>query len=187
MPKPPENWLRAWRMDDAPMLLAAAQEPSLQQQFVQPISSLDEAEKWIQDRGADSAAGTAHAWAICGENDEALGLVTVSHIEPRHSTGWVAYWLLPQARGKGLAVRSVRAISRWAFDELGLFRLELGHRVDNTASCRVARAAGYAAEGIERSRLRYGDKRYDVERHARLATDPEPGEVTGRNGFPGRS
>ncbi|NUV33556.1 N-acetyltransferase, partial [Streptomyces sp. KAI-27] len=25
--------------------------------------------------------------------------------------------------------------------------------------------------GLERARLRYGDQRYDVERHARLATD----------------
>ena len=31
-----------------------------------------------------------------------------------------------------------------------------------------------APEGIERSRLEYDGVRYDVERHARLATDPEP-------------
>jgi RimJ/RimL family protein N-acetyltransferase len=174
MRKPAEKWLRAWRLEDAPALLAAANEPSLQEQFVRPVATLDEAREWIQARGADSAEGTAHAWAITDEDDEAIGLVTVSHIEPRHSTGWVAYWLLPRGRGKGLAARSVRAVSRWAFDELGLFRLELGHRVENVASCRVAVAAGYAPEGIERSRLEYDGVRYDVERHARLATDPEP-------------
>ncbi|WP_235994945.1 GNAT family N-acetyltransferase [Nonomuraea montanisoli] len=53
----------------------------------------------------------------------------------------------------------------------GLFRLELGHRVDNPASCRVAAKAGFLAEGIERGKLVYDGVRHDVERHARLATD----------------
>ncbi|OUE31259.1 hypothetical protein BFL35_05940 [Clavibacter michiganensis] len=44
----------------------------------------------------------------------------------------------------------------------------------NPASCRVATRAGFAAEGIERAKLRYGDERFDVETHARLATDPPP-------------
>ncbi|WP_440697198.1 GNAT family N-acetyltransferase [Clavibacter nebraskensis] len=44
--------------------------------------------------------------------------------------------------------------------------------MNNPASCRVARRAGFIAEGIERAKLRYGDERFDVETHARLATDP---------------
>ena len=63
------------------------------------------------------------------------------------------------------------ALAEHAFAGLGLFRLELGHRLDNPASCRVASRAGFAAEGVERSKLRYGDLRFDVETHARLATD----------------
>jgi hypothetical protein len=35
-------------------------------------------------------------------------------------------------------------------------------------------AAGFPAEGIERAKLRYGDRRYDVETHARLRDDPAP-------------
>ncbi|GEL99270.1 hypothetical protein CTE05_28170 [Cellulomonas terrae] len=46
--------------------------------------------------------------------------------------------------------------------------------MNNPASCRVATAAGFAAEGIERAKLRYGSDRYDVETHARLSTDPRP-------------
>lgn len=72
---------------------------------------------------------------------------------------------------RAFAPAGVRALARWAFDELGLYRLELGHRTDNPASCRVATRSGFAPEGIERARLRYGALRYDVERHARLADD----------------
>lgn len=77
------------------------------------------------------------------------------------------------ARGHGYATRGLIAMSDWAFDD-GLFRLELGHRVNNPASCPVASAAGFRAEGIEREKLRYDDLRFDVETHARLATDPRP-------------
>ncbi|MFJ2570936.1 hypothetical protein ACIOYT_11045 [Streptomyces halstedii] len=45
-------------------------------------------------------------------------------------------------------------------------------RVQGEALGCVARRAGFTAEGIERGKLRYGDVRHDVERHARLATDP---------------
>jgi ribosomal-protein-alanine N-acetyltransferase len=63
-------------------------------------------------------------------------------------------------------------MSDWALTEFGLYRLELGHRVDNPASCSVAAYAGFAVEGRERGKLHYGDTRYDVEPRARLADDP---------------
>lgn len=77
-------------------------------------------------------------------------------------------------RGRGLAARATTAVGTWALRELGLLRLELGHRVNNPASCRVATRAGFVAEGVERSKLRYGRDRFDVETHARLATDRVP-------------
>ncbi|MBB3729097.1 hypothetical protein FHR33_004957 [Nonomuraea dietziae] len=78
----------------------------------------------------------------------------------------------PRRRAAGGWRRGPRALlAEWAFAERGLFRLELGHRTNNPASCRVAVRAGFVAEGIERGKLVYDGVRYDVERHARLATD----------------
>lgn len=48
--------------------------------------------------------------------------------------------------------------------------------MNNPASCVVAERADFIAEGLERAKLKYGDERFDVELHARLATDPEPGD-----------
>jgi RimJ/RimL family protein N-acetyltransferase len=110
-----------------------------------------------------------------GGAEEVLGHMTVDAVDRRHATGWVSYWTAAAARGRGVASRACRALSRWAFDEAGLFRLELGHRVNNPASCRVATGAGYLVEGRERQKLAYDGVRHDVELHARLATDPDPG------------
>lgn len=116
----------------------------------------------------------AKSWAI-EVDGHAVGNVAATGIEFRHQTAWMSYWLAPAVRGQGLAARALARVSDWAFDA-GLHRLELGHRMNNPASCRVAHAAGYLAEGVEREKLRYGDERYDVETHARLATDPRPPE-----------
>ncbi|PWI11286.1 GNAT family N-acetyltransferase [Streptomyces sp. NWU339] len=78
------------------------------------------------------------------------------------------------ARGRGTASRACRAVARWAFEDAELFRLELGHRVNDPASCKVARAVGFVVEGRQRQKLEYDGVRYDVELHARLATDTEP-------------
>ncbi|MFE5075050.1 GNAT family N-acetyltransferase [Streptomyces halstedii] len=126
----------------------------------------------VQGEVVRSAAVEGEAARSEAVQGEALGCVAVTAVNQVHGCGWVSYWTTEAARGCGVASAGVRALARWAFDDLGLYRLELGHRTDNPASCAVARRAGFTAEGIERGKLRYGDVRHDVERHARLATDP---------------
>ncbi|WP_022905956.1 GNAT family N-acetyltransferase [Curtobacterium sp. B18] len=163
--------LRPWSIDDAPALLAARQStPDLDTQLPADLTDEDAARRHI---GSWPSSG-AHAriWAIV-EDGLTVGNVGLSAIESRHGTAWASYWLAGDARGRGLATRGLAAVARWAFGA-GLHRLELGHRVNNPASCRVATGAGFVAEGIERQKLRYGAERFDVETHARLASDPVP-------------
>lgn len=115
--------------------------------------------------------GAAFAFAVADASGAALGGVAVSSLDARHATGWVSYWTGSAARGRGVATLGCRALADWCFAELDLFRLELGHRTNNPASCRVALAAGFAAEGLQRQKLVYDGVRHDVETHARLATD----------------
>lgn len=114
----------------------------------------------------------AKNWAIVFDG-QVVGNIGMTAIEFRHQTAWMSYWLATPARGHLLATRSLVSVAEYAFAQ-GLFRLELGHRTNNPASCRVAKRAGFLPEGIQRQHLKYGDKRYDVEIHARLATDPKP-------------
>ncbi|GHG66129.1 GNAT family N-acetyltransferase [Streptomyces griseocarneus] len=170
--------LRRWGVGDAPAVLEAYAEPLMRWQAPQAVESDDDARQWVRARVAQWEEGTAFSFAVVeGEGDgkgTVLGNVAVSAVDRRHDTGWVSYWTTRSARGRGVAGRACRGVARWAFDDLGLFRLELGHRVNNPASCRVATAAGFAVEGIQRQKLLYDGVRYDVESHARLATDAEP-------------
>lgn len=165
--------LRPWRSDDAWSLFRAVDEsPDLATQFRGAcIDDVESAAAFI-DRELTTTASRQH-WAICLD-DVACGDIGVSHIEFTHESAWISYWLAPVARGKGLAARGLATVAAWAYAEAGLFRLELGHHVNNPASCRVATRAGFSVEGVERQKLRYGDERFDVETHSRLRTDEAP-------------
>lgn len=164
--------LRPWKPSDATALLRAYRaNPDLAPQF----GGID-----LASGGAARAAiahrlpfhETSRNWAII-ENGALIGNVGLANIERRHGTAWAHYWLVASARGQGYASRALATVAEWAFRD-GLYRLELGHRVNNPDSCRVAERAGFAAEGIARDKLRYGEERFDVENHARLRTDAAP-------------
>lgn len=167
--------LRPWRPTDASVLLTASADPELARQL---------GGRTFDDETAAAAFiattyrfdGHARNWAVV-DDGVLVGNVGVTAIEHTHGTAWISYWLTPGARGRGLATRALVTAADDAFG-LGLHRLELGHRTNNPASCAVATRAGFRAEGVERDKLLYGDERFDVETHARLATDPAP-DVTG--------
>lgn len=161
--------LREWRADDAPVVLRAFRAPDLRTQASWPVVTLKDASGWIT-----AWQGVGHAFAVTiegPEGEQVVGNVAVSRLD-EPGNGWVSYWVVPEARGRGIAAAATGELARWAFGELGLYRLELEHRVNNPASCRVATKAGFRPEGIERGKLGHEGVRHDVERHARLATDP---------------
>ncbi|GAB2527212.1 GNAT family N-acetyltransferase [Paramicrobacterium agarici] len=165
--------LRPWKLSDAAALLECiATSPDLVRQVgTADVSTVESCRAFIRD-ALPAEASTVNVAACI--DDVPVGNVGISNIEYRHSTGWTYYWLAVRARGQGIATRALATIAQWAFTEQSIHRLELGHRVDNPASCHVAARAGFAPEGIQREKLRYGTERYDVETHARLATDAVP-------------
>ncbi len=164
--------VRPWHLDDAISLLTAFASDDLANQGG-PLTSEHDAREWIERWQSGRGAGNAAAFAIAVD-DVPVGGVALSEIEHRHDTAWMSYWLSEFTRGLGLATRATAAVAAYGFEELGLFRLELSHRVNHPKSCKVATRAGFIAEGIERSKLRYDDERFDLETHSRLATDPAP-------------
>jgi len=97
------------------------------------------------------ASTTEAEFVIANEADaKALGLISLRIADRDPGLAAVGYWLRPEARGRGAATVAVQLIARWAFDELGVQRLELTTAPGNVASQRVAERAGFTREGILR-------------------------------------
>ncbi|WP_055587007.1 GNAT family N-acetyltransferase [Peterkaempfera griseoplana] len=140
-----------------------------------------EVRRWLAVRAKGWACGTRASWCVRDEATGAvLGNVSLQDVDRRRRRGLVGYWTLPGARGGRVASRALAAVTRWAFAELALHRLELGHAMGHDASCRIAVRCGYPLEGILREALSNGaGDLLDMHLHARLSTDP-PCDPLGR-------
>ena len=124
----------------------------------------------IREIEAERAAGRMLVFAIADPGDgRYLGAIVL--FVKQDETGELAYVVAPEARGRGLARRSVQLLGNWAVAELGLHRLQLRIDPENEASEKVARAAGYQAEGVLRSSIKIRGERRDVTMWSRLPGD----------------
>ncbi|MEV6162838.1 GNAT family protein [Streptomyces sp. NPDC052052] len=169
--------LRPWRETDAPAVLAAFTDPVIQHWHLRRADSEDEARDWIDAWRSAWYSETGAHWAVVrpasqdGGTGQVLGRVALRSLTPALGHAECAYWMLPAARGYGLAPRAVSVLTCWAFDEIGFERLELVHSVRNEASCRVAAKAGFALEGVRRRGHLHADGWHDMHVHARIRGD----------------
>ena len=161
--------VRPLRAEDAEAVLAAFTADAAEMSRQGTVRDLAEARTYV----AHMTQGDNYAWAIVADDcdtDEAVGVVAFS-VDEENRNAWFFYWLHPEYRGRGLTARAARAVADWALGPGGLYRLELGHRVNNPASGGVARAAGFVQEGVEREKFLINGERVDVYTYGRLASD----------------
>ncbi|MEU7904837.1 GNAT family N-acetyltransferase [Actinoplanes sp. NPDC049118] len=161
--------LRPWRADDAGDVAAAYEEPGIRQWHARSMT-VDEALAWIAEWPRRWRRETGAGWAIA--DDGVLGQISLRRVDLAGGIAEISYWVLPEARGRGLAAVALSVLSGWAFRVLGLHRIEVHHSTRNEASCRVAERAGYPYEATMRSKALHADGWHDMHLHARIAGDP---------------
>ncbi|HJY45955.1 MAG TPA: GNAT family N-acetyltransferase [Propionibacteriaceae bacterium] len=161
-----ELTLRPWTVGDVPALVAAYADPSIQRWHARWMT-LTEANEWVSRVNENWRSETAANWAVT-ERDELVGRMSLRTVDLEDGLAGIGYWVVPAARGRGIAPRALVAVSDWAIDELGLHRLELEHSTRNQASCRVADKAGYSLESTKRSQALHEDGWHDMHLHVRL-------------------
>ncbi|MER6714204.1 MULTISPECIES: GNAT family N-acetyltransferase [unclassified Streptomyces] len=164
--------LRPWRAEDAPAVYEVFQDPVMHQWHARTADSEAETAGWIRDWHRAWEEEREAQWAVVDAGSGALlGRVALREMRLDDGTAEVAYWTVPEARGRGVAARATTALTRWALDEVGFHRLELLHAVRNAASCRVAARTGFALEGTKRSSALQPDGWHDMHLHARVRGD----------------
>jgi RimJ/RimL family protein N-acetyltransferase len=175
--------LRPWTQDDAEQVLVAFADPVIGAWNPRlPLSDLDEARRWLTSRATGWASGASCSWAVVDSaTGELLGSIGLRQIDPIDRGAVASYWTVARARGRGVAPAALTAATDWAFAELKLHRVSLGHVLANEASCRVAVKAGFALEATTRGSCLLRDGFSDEHLHARLASDlPVPRSSTAR-------
>lgn len=124
--------------------------------------SEDEADEYIRSARRNWDAGTQYVFAVSEARDGAmLGAVSLSHIHPVYHFCNLGYWIRASRHGNGFAGRAARLAAKFAFEQVGLVRVEIVVAVGNEASLKVAEKTGARREGILRNRILVREKVYD--------------------------
>jgi len=141
--------LRKWRLEDAADVAVM-----VDNEYLRPWSTMvDGVEAWIRREMAEERGPTR---AICvADDDRALGRVALrppelaseavrceAVRESDQPAGELSYWLLPQARGRGLAYAAVRLMLDEIMPGLGLRSVVLDIEEGNIPSMRLAERLG---------------------------------------------
>lgn len=166
--------LRPFHLSDATQLYEAVRE-SLKE--LKPWMS------WATDRYTETTAReyitiararweerTFYAFAIT-RAEELLGACTLSSIHPIYHLCNLGYWVRSSCRGHGIAGCAAKLAARFAFEELGLIRVEIVIAVNNHASLRVAQKIGAHDEGILLNRMVVGRSIHDAHMYSLLPSD----------------
>ena len=114
--------------------------------------------------------GTFYAFAIT-QSEEILGACTLSSIHSIYHFCNLGYWVRTSHRGQGIAGRAAKLAARFAFESLGLIRVEIVVAVENQASLRVAEKIGAHDEGILLNRMVIGKSIYDAHMYSLVPSD----------------
>ena len=171
--------VRAFEPDDAAAVTAACRDPEIAHWiFRLPAPySRDDAEAFVAGARRTLVSGEQVRLAVAdAAGGELLGSVS---LEPSWQLGLaeVGYWVKREARRRGVATAAARLLMRWAFEELGLERLELATYPGNLASQRLAESLGFRREGLLRGVLPVDPGKERSGRTAPESTSGPPGDA----------
>ena len=168
--------LRPFHLDDAEETYRAVRE-SLSElkpwmSFAYDGYSLSDSKEFIRITRARWGEGTLHAFAITEKKTGlVLGGCSLSHIHPVYHLCNLGYWVRTSRRGEGIAGRATQLAARYAFEKLGLVRVEIVIAIENKASIRVAEKVGAQYEGILRNRMVVGRDVHDAHMYSLIPQD----------------
>jgi RimJ/RimL family protein N-acetyltransferase len=162
--------LRLFDEHDVPRLLEAAADPAIPRLTNLPALESEEwAHAWLERVAELWREGARATFAVAdAATDELLGSVGLRIVD---GNGQIGYWVLPAARGRGIATRALRLVCDWAFSR-GFPRLQLLTEPENDASQRVAERAGFRREGLLRNYFELKGRRADGVMFGLLPNDP---------------
>lgn len=126
----------------------------------------------MEEAAGERRSGTRALLTILEQGfDKFRGRILVHNIDWENDRAGLGVWVVPEARGKGLARVALWLTAGWLFNSCRLARLELLIEPDNDPALRAAGAAGFVREGLLRGHARRGNGRQDMVILSLLATD----------------
>src|SRR5688572_24252530 len=165
--------LREFRRDDAQALYEIHSDPAVMRYWSFPAwTHLDQAHARVEFILGQRERGDVFVWALADiDNDRLVGSVALFALDVAQQRGEIGYSLRSDRQGQGVAAEALRAVLAFAFDELGLARIEADADPRNGPSCRLLERLGFVREGLLRERWRVNGEVCDTALYGLLARE----------------
>lgn len=139
--------LRIYSQEDAESIFNAYAQDKAVAHYLswKPHKSIKETKAFIDNCLENWALSSLYVWAIVLKSGELIGGISLRMHGSRVELGYVIaknYW------GNGYCSETVKAISDWALEQTGIYRVGAVCDVENIPSARVLEKCGFEKEGI---------------------------------------
>ena len=160
--------LRPWRDADIPELCAALADPDIAAWAAQPQPfGAAEAQAFVDESRSMWRDGSGAAFAVVSADSGKL-IGAVSRYGPDGHHASIGCWVVPEARGRGIGTRALKAVADWTMATTATIRLEAFIIVGNEGSERMAQRAGFERDGVLRSFEMVDGKPVDCVAYSRI-------------------
>ena len=129
----------------------------------EPHQDISESLESLQRRLDRYEEDDCYCWAVAEkEEDSLIGLVKLTRFDPRDNSCSFAFMLGCNYWNKGYGTEVLKAVLRFAFEELELERIVADHMAPNRASGRVMEKCGMKHIGTEPEKYQKTGRRYDA-------------------------
>jgi ribosomal-protein-alanine N-acetyltransferase len=150
---------------DAPSLIAAnIASRAFHEPWAQPFIDQAGFDAWF------AGIGPANASLVARAEDGVIGVDNISQIFlGNFCSAYLGFYGMAAFAGQGLMTEAVRRSAAYAFEQLGLHRLEANIQPGNARSIALVRRVGFRKEGFSPAYLRIGGVWRDHERWALIS------------------
>lgn len=176
--------LRPLEPGDADAILAACQDPDIPRWTTVPSPYTREHARgfvesvcptgWREDSQYNFGVFTRDTDTLVGT----MGLLRLARLAAPGHQAELGYWTAKEQRGNGYTAEAARAVCAWAFESLGVERIEWYAEAGNHGSRAVALKVGFVMEGTIRAKTVYEGTRRDMWSGALLPSDWGRGQST---------
>lgn len=165
-------YLREVNQSDLPNIFKGLSHPEVIKYYGVSFKTLEATQEQMDWYANLVKTGTGIWWVICANNDDTfLGAGGFNALEKKNRKAEVGLWLLPDHWGKGYLAEAMPLMLRYAFDELGLHRIE-GFVDSDNEKCKKAMAkVHFTNEGTLRDSEMKNGKLISIDVFSKLSTD----------------
>jgi len=138
--------------------------------WVENMKTITDVKEYIKNSVAQTEEKKEVSFLIVSEIS-VIGRIGIHNINSQNKNASIGYWLIKEAQGKGIISKATRSLITYAFQTLGLNRMEIRAATDNQRSRSVPEMLGMLKEGTLREAELVNGKFLDLEVYSVLSSE----------------